>query len=347
MSKKYKFGICGAFDFEEKGTGGQSVKTREFYFALRNAVGKDKIAILESTGYKANSISFFFKMISLIRNCENVIIFPANKGIKIFAPMCTFFAPKYRTRIHYNVIGGWLPKLVKENLGLKRCLLKFNTILVETSTMKRELEEQGFSNIYRLVNFKQFVPVTEVKAVSEPVRLCYFSRVAKHKGIEDAVKVVGRINKNKISCIFDIYGPVVPDYEKDFQKIQKSFGKGITYKGKIDPKDSVETITQYDLQLFPTLYDTEGIPGSIVDSYFAGTPVVAAKWNSFSDVIKDSMTGIGYEQHNVTDFYRKLSAIITQPEEIMKMKQNCLREAENYKPEVVIEQFLHIIGNLN
>jgi glycosyltransferase involved in cell wall biosynthesis len=347
MSKTYKFGICGAFDFEEKGTGGQSVKTREFYFALRNAVGKNKISILESTEYRTNPISFFFKMVSLIKNCENVIIFPANKGIKIFAPMCTFFAPKYRTKIHYNVIGGWLPRLVKENRGLKRCLLKFDTILVETSTMKRDLEGQGFSNIYRLANFKELAPVTEIKTVSKPVHICYFSRVAKLKGIEDAVKVVNRINNNKISCIFDIYGPVVPDYEKDFQQIQKSFGKEITYKGKIDPRNSVKTITQYDIQLFPTLYATEGIPGSIVDSYFAGTPVVAAKWNSFSDVVKDGVTGIGYEQHNVEDFYRKLSAIITQPEEIMKMKKNCLREAENYKPKVVIEQFLQIIEDLS
>ena len=70
---KYKFGICGPFDFEEKSTGGQSVKTREFYYALCERVGRENIAILESTGYKINPIGFTAKLIKMLKQCEHII----------------------------------------------------------------------------------------------------------------------------------------------------------------------------------------------------------------------------------------------------------------------------------
>ena len=47
------------------------------------------------------------------------------------------------------------------------------------------------------------------------------------------------------------------------------------------------------MQIFPTRFTTEGIPGSIIDSYYAGVPVLASKWNSFDDVIEDGKTGVG------------------------------------------------------
>ena len=62
---RYKFGLGGPFDFEEKSTGGQSVKTREFYYGMCSAIGKDNIQILESTLYKKNPFSFFSLCIAL------------------------------------------------------------------------------------------------------------------------------------------------------------------------------------------------------------------------------------------------------------------------------------------
>ena len=142
---KYKFGICGPFDFEERGTGGQSVKTREFYYALMESIGKEKIQILESTGYKKNPLLFFLRYVNLLRNSEHTIILPAQNGIKIFAPISVWL--KGKGKIHYSVIGGWLPELLRDKPSLKKYLRRFDTILVETNVMKRDLETLGLTNV--------------------------------------------------------------------------------------------------------------------------------------------------------------------------------------------------------
>lgn len=344
---KYKYGICGAFDFEEKSTGGQSVKTREFYYALQERVGSEQIKILESTGYKKNPMAFFAGFVSLLRQCEHVIIFPANKGIRIFAPLCALLKGLCGTKVHYNVIGGWLAQLVEGNASLKKHLMRFDTILVETSFMKAELEAMGFTNVKVLANFKRIEPIeaSEIRKTTLPVRLCYFSRVTKLKGIEDAANAVIRLNAGREQpvCTFDIYGPVADGYDEEFDALSQTFTPEISYMGKIDPRQSVLTISRYDIQLFPTRYATEGIPGSILDSFFAGVPVLAAKWNSFSDIVNDGVTGVGYEQGNAEDLREKLHSLIGNPETIQTMKENCLRESQKYLPANVMNDFLSII----
>lgn len=339
---KYKFGICGPFDFSEQGTGGQSVKTREFYYALCESIGEDHIRILESTNYKRDPLKFFLDYISLLHNCENIVLFPAQNGIRIFAPFSAWFK---KGKVHYAVIGGWLPQLLQKEPYIKKYLNNFDTILVETNVLKRALESQGLLNVKRLVNFKRLVPIPEKDLrIHNPLRLCYFSRVTKEKGIEDAIDVVSTMIDRGYSCLFDIYGPVTPEYEKEFEKLRKNLPNGIRYCGKVAPEKSIETLKEYDIQLFPTHYPTEGIPGSILDSYFAGVPVLAAKWNSFDDVIIEGKTGIGYEQGDNHDFYVKLNWLTENITEIETMKRNCLKEAIKYTPQVVIQRFFNIIN---
>ncbi len=325
-----KIGICGAFGFVDMAHGGQPVKTREVYYAFCEKYGKDNVNFLE-TYHDKNYIKLFFKSFLLIKNCEHVAILPARNGIKIFAPLYVFFNKIFKRKLHYFVVGGWLPQLVEKNKFLRKQLKKFNTIFVETNSMKEKLEKQGFTNVIQNENFRNSKPVENVKYFSEyPVKLCFFSRVVKQKGILDAIDVVNKINADKCVCNLDIYGIVSDDFKDEFENTLKKCGSFITYKGFVDAKKSIETLKEYDLHIFPTRYKTEGIPGSIVDSYFAGVPVVSSKWNSFNDVIKEGITGVGYEFEDANDFEEKLTKLLDNPEKINEMKENCIKESEKY-----------------
>lgn len=343
--KHFKFGICGAFEFERKGTGGQSVKTTEFYNALCERIDKSQIKILQSAGYKKNPFKFVYQFIKMMCESENVIIFPAINGIRIFAPLCAFLKKPCNTKTFYNVIGGWLPKLISEHRNLLKPLQSFDSIFVETNTMKKGLVDRGILNSYVLLNFKNInkIEEEEIRQVSIPVKMCYFSRVAKEKGVEDAIAVTQRINSESVRCTLDIYGQIVSGYEQDFKRLQDQFPEEIRYCGVADPRITTKVLKNYDIQLFPTHFRTEGIPGSIVDSYFSGLPVVASKWDSFSDVVDEDKTGIGFDFDDQNDFYNRLNVLITDPNKIMNMKHNCYDKATEYTPEQVMDRFFEIV----
>ena len=85
--------------------------------------------------------------------------------------------------------------------------------------------------------------------------------------------------------------------------------------------------------LFPTHFYTEGIPGTIIDAYAAGVPVICAEWQSFSDIVDRGVTGFGYEFDNAAALEKILYDVAQNPQTMLDMKKNCLRKAKEYLPE--------------
>ena len=135
----------------------------------------------------------------LIKSCENIIIMPASNGIKVFIPLFSKMNRIFHKKLHYVVIGGWLPKLLRNNIQLISGLKDFEGIFVETYSMVNALNKLGLNNVHYLPNFKRLNNLDErelVYSYKEPYKLCTFSRVMKEKGIEDAINVVKTINNS-------------------------------------------------------------------------------------------------------------------------------------------------------
>ena len=50
--------------------------------------------------------------------CEHVVILPAQNGVKVFIPLFVFLK-NFRKKLHYIVIGGWLPNFIEKKKFLK------------------------------------------------------------------------------------------------------------------------------------------------------------------------------------------------------------------------------------
>jgi glycosyltransferase involved in cell wall biosynthesis len=340
-----KIGICGHFGGVLEFFDGQTIKTKILFNELADILGSKEVITVDTYNWRKAPFKLLANCIKLIKHSDNIIILPAQNGIKIFVPLFTILNRLYKKKLHYIVIGGWLPEFVGDKKYLLKCLIQFNNIFVETRTMQNNLNLLGLNNVSILPNFKRLRILKEDELIlkySEPYRLCTFSRVTKEKGIEDAINAVIKINemKKKTVCNLDIYGQIDMEYEQRFQELLRISPDYINYKGIVPFDRSVEVLKNYFLLLFPTRFKTEGIPGSIIDSYFAGVPIIASKWNSFYDVIEEGITGVGFEFGNIDDLVLKLKWGIDNPEEINTMRFACIKKAKEYTPEYVIGVFL-------
>ena len=91
-------------------------------------------------------------------------------------------------------------------------------------------------------------------------------------------------------------------------------------------------LKNYYALLFPTRFFTEGIPGTVIDAYAAGVPVVSARWESFADIIDDGVTGIGYTIENTDELIALLENVSSFTQLIDSMRKNCLIKAAEYLP---------------
>lgn len=338
--------VIGHFGFGENLLNGQTIKTKIVTKELDKQFGADQVVKIDTHGGAKSLPSVVFQMVKEFKECDNIIIFPAHNGIKIFVPLCNFINLFFHRRLHYVVIGGWLPSFLKDKSNLKKGLTKFNEIYVETATMKKSLYDIGLNNVIILRNFKDINPIKKEDLqmnVVKPLSVCTFSRVMKEKGIEDIINAVIEVNEHyrKTAYTLDIYGPVDEHQVDWFNELQKSFPTYVKYKGMVQFDKSVEVLRNYFLLAFPTCFYTEGIPGTILDAYAAGIPVLASKWESFDDIVNDGITGMGYEFADYKNLKQKLEYIYENPEEIIAMKKKCLKKAEEYLPQAAIKVLIN------
>lgn len=339
--------IIGHYGFDENLLNGQTVKTKIITKELENQLGKDEVLKIDTHGGKKKMLRLILQLPVTMKNVKNIIMMPAHNGIRFFAPLLVFFNSFFHIKLHYVVIGGWLPEFLENKKRLKKNLKKFNGIYVETNTMKNNLEKLGFKNVYILPNCKELNILKEdelIYATSKPFKLCTFSRVMKEKGIEDAVNAVEEINKKYGETVFtlDIYGQIDSMQTEWFESLQSRFSKDISYKGLVPFDKSTGVLKNYYALLFPTRFYTEGIPGTIIDAYASGVPVISAKWESFNDLVNEKIVGYGYTFGNYNELIKCLYIISKSVNEFNLMKKNCLVHAGKYSARYIMNKFIDL-----
>lgn len=341
--------ICGAFDFVTKPTGGQPVKARTLYYALADRFGKSSVEYIETIGWKKRPARLLLDFIDKAKRSEIIIMLPAQKGIQVFSRLLPFAKKLYGCRVFYDVIGGWLPEIAVQNSTLTKRLKKFDGIWVETSSMKTVLGNVGLSNVAVVPNFKKLSAISEsdfLLEAEEPYKLCLFSRVMKEKGIEDAIQAVKIVNQQckRQAYSLDIYGPIDSEYRNRFEFLKKEFPPYIQYRGVVPPNCSVETLKNYYILLFPTYYEGEGAAGTLVDSLFAGLPVIASDWRYNSEIVADNQTGLIFKTHDINDLCEKLTYALANKSQIVEMKSNCIAKATQYSYEGAIHKIVELLN---
>lgn len=349
-SKKKQVCVCGHFGFGENLLNGQTIKTKILAAELERVLGSDQVLKTDTSGGIKALFRLPFTVTRCMRRSKNLVILPAYKGLRMLSLIITIdrLFIKHCT-VHYAVVGAWLPSFISN-----KPLLRFNIhhavdyIYAETSTMKRQLAEVGFTNVLVMPNCKQLniIEPDQLQTVHQkPYRLCTFSRVMRMKGLAEAASVIEEINKEAGETIYtlDIYGPVHPADKDWFDEIQSTFPSEINYRGVVEFERSVDVLRDYFMLLFPTRFPTEGIPGTLIDAYAAGLPVLSAKWNSFSDIVDEGITGWGFELDNWIEMKQRLVQLADEPERAERLRLNCLTKAKALEPEAVLKT---LIGQL-
>lgn len=349
--KNRKIGIIGHFGGKENILDGQTIKTKILYEELLNATDW-KIIKVDTYYKKKNPVKLLMDTFKCLFSTKDIIVLLSGNGMKFYFPILSFFSRKFHTNIYHDVIGGNLDVYVSKYPKFKKYLNSFRVNWVETVGMKRKLFQQSIENCEVIPNFKRLSIVNvdiQKEKFSEPYCFCIFSRVMKEKGIEDAIAAIESINKEagRVVCTLDIYGRIDNKYVERFNKILEQVTNAIQYKGMIPYDESVNAIRDYYALLFPTYWDGEGFPGTIVDAFSAGLPVIATNWNCNSEIIENKKNGILYPDKEIKYLTEAIKWLLRNKDKINELKSNCLLSAEKYQPDEYIANIVSRIEGRN
>lgn len=342
MDKKTRIGIIGHFGGNETFLDGQTVKTKILYEELA-AAGYSDIFCVDTYYNQKNKIKLLWDSFRCILACKVIIILLSKNGMRIYFPMMYYAKKLLNKRVYHDVIGGNLSSHVNEYPKYVKYLNAFDGNWVEFSKMKIQLEEQGIHNCVVIPNFKR-LKTNEAKVdldESAKTSFCMFSRVTEAKGISEAIQTICQYNReHKQQVALNIWGPVDEKYKEEFEKLLNDAGDCVVYKGCVNYSESVKNLTNHLALLFPTHWDGEGFPGTIVDAYAAGVPVIASDWNANAELVDNFQTGWVYSNHEIKNLYESIVWALENKEKMLAMRVNCQKKALQYTPEVCMKNIL-------
>lgn len=287
---KKKVLVLGYFGYNTNQLDGQTVKARDVFRLVNEQTGGN-VDYYDTEDFQYRKLSIFQMFWKAIR-CRTLFYLPAHNNLRVIFPFLFVLSVLFRFKIHYFVVGGWLREFLT-HLPVHRFMLRrIAGIHVETNRLLTELiEYYHFENVDIFPNFR-FFEFDPKRVDSEKLRLVFMARVNKMKGLDWIFELADAIEEQHLQEHFSItfFGPIHEEDKAYFEENIARFSF-IAYKGALDPKDIHETLSNYDVMLLPTHYYTEGLPGSVVDAYIAGIPVIATEWKHAHEFVEDGVSG--------------------------------------------------------
>jgi glycosyltransferase involved in cell wall biosynthesis len=328
--------VLGYFGYITNQIDGQTIKTRNMYELL-----KDKNEVLGPVAYfdtqqlQFNRLSLF-KMVWQIITCKKLVYLPAHNNLKYIFPFIYFLCKLRGIEILYIVVGGWLAEYLKTKKIHVALLSNIRGIFPETEKLKHKLVQQyGFNNITVLPNFRIHSFTPSFKQDPNIFKIVFMARITRMKGIDVVFKLAERVERQKPlspPIIIDFYGPVGKGEEKYFT-MQLKKTKVVSYKGVLEPEKIYSTLDQYDCLVLPTRYKSEGFPGTILDAYISGVPVIVSNYPNASEIVDAGKTGFIFEMGKEEDFFQYVDRLYRNREFLLQMKKNSYEKSKMYSPE--------------
>ena len=335
--------FLGHFAFGLDKANGQTIKTKILGDEMKRQIGEDQVDFYDTMGGWLFVLKMPFILFRMLKNYKNVVVHPAYKGVRVIIPCLVLMNVFFHRKLHYIVLGGWLPSFVGKYPLLRWSLRRLDGMYSETHLIQDELKSYGLDKVMYLPNCKQLdiVPENELTTDSHPpFRVCTFSRVNQTKGITEAVEAVNRINREAGKTVYtlDIYGLV--EDEKWFKNLMDGQPDTIHYGGIIPYDQSASVLRQYFCLLFPSYHAGEGFAATMIDAYAAGLPPIATRWRSNPEVVTDGETGFLIKPFSVDELVEKMRLVADNPSLIDRMRVACVRRASLFQPANAIKPLI-------
>ncbi|MCL6247804.1 glycosyltransferase [Acinetobacter sp. ANC 4945] len=319
--------VIGYFGKMNNQIDGQTIRTNSIYNLIKER-SDSEVIFFDTQSFKNNKLSIL-KMIFLI--CKSKVIFDiaAHGNLKYLFPLIFILCFFLKKKLNYVAVGGWLFDFI-ENMPIhKKLLMKTQNVFVQTENLCIKLKENNFTNVRLLNNFRLTNFQRKIVRNNRINKIVFMARIHEMKGV-DVIFQLGHklIEMGYTNIVIDLYGPIHHEYEKSFLKNLKN--SSINYGGIVDPLNVYDVLENYDLMVFPTKYFTEGFPGSILDAYISGIPVIASDWMNAHEFIVDKCTGYIVEFNNPAAFIEKVIWLIENPDNLLLLDANIIQKSKQY-----------------
>ena len=314
---------------------GDTVKNHEIYDFLRKCEVKTSFY---NTYWSKLHQAILFLLIPFFLIFYDKIIFSFNRRARyFFLPFSVFFNFLffYKCELHLIVIGGVFDVEIKRIPSIIRTtyvslLKKIKTIYVESNKLVEGLSDLNIKNAVYLPNIRKKTNycATELRT-DETLKLVFISRIVKMKGCVVLANAVKSLIKENIPVALDFYGPVSESFSGEFNALL--IKEKVEYKGVLTFYEVPECLRNYDVLVFPTLYETEGQPGIIIEAMMAGRAIITFPFRSSEEFLINDENAIVLEKRDEELLKDSILKLVTNRDLVKKLGREALKKSTHFE----------------
>lgn len=192
-----------------------------------------------------------------------------------------------------------------------------DAIIVQASEFRDKLVSWGYrKEVFlvttivddELIQDIEIPKVIEQKLRSTNITLLFLSRIAKDKGIYEALETY-KILKNKYPNLKMIFAGDGPDLESLKKLVFNQNLQHVEFLGYIGGQKKRDAFTRSDIYIFPTFH-REGMPTAVLEAIVSGLPVVTRSVGGIKDFVKNGKMGFVTRSEEPMEFARLVEILI-------------------------------------
>jgi glycosyltransferase involved in cell wall biosynthesis len=244
-----------------------------------------------------------------------------------------FVAKALGARVVYQVHGGELPQRFLARSRLFTSFLRWTLGLpdlvvllaqVELTAYREFIPAQRLALLPNAVDTRPFGWVPTVMSHPEdPLRLVYIGRVAREKGLYEALQAVRLAHELGVDTRL-VIGGAGPE-EGRLKRYAQALGISgrICFAGPVFGSDKVKLLSGSDVMLLPSY--SEGLPYALLEAMAAGIPVIATPVGAIPDVVADGTHGFLVPPRDGKALAEALAVLAGDRERLSWMSRACRR----------------------
>lgn len=272
----------------------------------------------------SKNISIYFKLLSLLRkNKPQIVLIPISQTTtgfikdSIFILLASLFKTKIIIQLRGSDIQNWLSK--SSNLTrtfFKSILKKTKGVIVLGNNLKYLFKDYySNDNIFVIPNGGNYsIPKKSVN--TNAIKILYFSNLLESKGIEDVVKAICILKKEKLSQPFsaDLVGAWYSKItENNCLQLIKNEQLPVTIHSPKSGSEKLNFLANADVFVFPPR-EPEGHPWAIVEAMAAQLPIISTDKGAIIESVIDDKNGFIVPEKNPEMIAEKLKLLIENSE---------------------------------
>lgn len=316
------------------GYGGVTIKNQNLYTALEKEIPIKKV---DFNRVKRKDIKEAGRLVFHLLNPRNRFVVGVSGKItrKRFTQVLYYLNRKAMRKSIIMIMGGTASHDMSVDPEYRKCAMGYKKIYVETQSMKAEMDAAGFENVDIYPNGR-FRPqkAVELKTADKKLRCVFFSQVQPEKGADlvlEAARMLPHVE-------FSFYGDIVDDYKDIFMSrvnAQQNVSYDGVFKGSIDAVYG--ELSKYDVLLFPTKWDIEGVPGILVEGKIAGLAEIVSNKSYNAELVQDGVEGVVIAENTGNCLAAAIQQLAEDRDFLNSMKKGSRKSSERYYIENYIE----------